>query len=483
MDNKNIVLGENKKKSKYGYLLYLALFLSVLFHVFFVSFSLRYSFQKHANALFSMFTKALTSDGKKQLHIKREGKQQKVLFALNPKEQKQQHEERVERQKKVMEALSTIRTSKRVAKLTPGKSNFGWVIFDREPTKVAYDAKPEIPTTIEGTAGQALTVQATEMQPKGKPKVTTAQSPPKLHPKMQQAPVAQAEKKQAQPVQKLINEVKKTAPVIDNLTVKTHEDNHEKDMWAELEKEMSNIKQEENKKTVPKSKEPERESTQQRIKKITDMQKRLEVFSGSGDSVEATKELLASVWNTPEGADIGIEQGQSPAASTAGTGSESEKAGVVMAPARGARSMNGEKKRNIIALTRGFVEQTKDLGGTDSLERDGDSSIRPTLDELKYLSYETKLNWCLQAAWKQNFAYNRYDRAMEGSAVIEFTIDEHGNLMNSKLLRPTGIAKLDSMIMKTTELAAPFPPLPKFFDTPTYTTGRIIHVGSNLVHF
>jgi TonB family protein len=483
MDNKNVVLGENKKKSKYGYLLYLALFLSVLFHVFFVSFSLRYSFQKHANALFSMFTKALTSDEKKQLPIKRDREKQKVLFALNPKEQKQQHEERVERQKKVMEALSTIRTSKRVAKLTPGKSNFGWVIFDREPTKVAYDAKPEIPTTIDGVPGQALLVQATEQKPAMQKAIAQAQKVPLPAPKVQQAPIAH-EEKQAQPVQKVINEVKKTAPLIDNLTVKTHEDNHEKDIWAELEKEMATIKQEEPKKTVPKIKEPERESTQQRIKKIADMQKRLEMFSGSGDSVEATKELLAAVWAQPEGADMGIEPGgTSTKTSSSSTGDNKEKTGIVMAEARGARSMNGEKKRNIIALTRGFVEQTKDLGGTDSLERDGDSSIRPTLDELKYLSYETKLNWCLQAAWKQNFGYNRYDRVMEGSAVIEFTIDEHGNLMNSKLLRPTGIAKLDSMIMKTTELAAPFPPLPKFFGTPTYTTGRIIHVGSNLVQF
>jgi len=459
MDDKTVVLGENKKNSKYGYLLYLAVLISFIIHLCFVAFSFRYSFQKHAKAFLGAITQV-----------------------LNPEEKKQWHQKRVEKQQKVLQALGALRTTKRVAKLTPGKSNFGWTIFDHEPTKVTYDTKPEIPTTIEGSVGKALTVVATEQ----KPKITKASTAPKLAPNVQQAHVAQTEKPEILPAQEVkampvIKACHDEALVNPEIAIKPQDDTHEKDIWGELEKEMESIKQEERKKTVQKSKEPENASTQQRIKKYLAMQKKLEAFSGSGDSVEATKELLAAVWATPEGADVGIESVQSPVA-PASVGQD-QNAGVVMAQARGARSISGTKKRNIIALTRGYVENVKDLGGKDSLERDGDSSISPTLEELKYLSYETKLSWCLQASWKQNFAYNRFDRAMEGDAVIEFTVDQHGTLLNSKLLRPTGIVKLDSMIMKTTELAAPFPPLPKFFGTPTYTTGRIIQVRSSCARF
>ena len=143
---------------------------------------------------------------------------------------------------------------------------------------------------------------------------------------------------------------------------------------------------------------------------------------------------------------------------------------------RGAYSENPTKKRNLIALTKGFVENLKNTG-SDLIERDGDENIRPSLEEMRYINYEAKVNWHLQASWKQNFERSALYKPIEGHAAIEFTIDQNGNVVKSQLIKSTGHQELDTMIMKNLQFAQPFPPLPKHFGTTQYTTSRSIHVS------
>lgn len=141
-----------------------------------------------------------------------------------------------------------------------------------------------------------------------------------------------------------------------------------------------------------------------------------------------------------------------------------------------------KRTQSIISMTKGFVENLQHKGN-DWLERKGDENKRPSFEELKYLSYESKVNWQLQSCWKQNFAYNYAQQAPSGKAVVDFLIKENGTVTNIKLLQSSGNMQLDNIILKSVELAAPFPPLPKHFDKKEYQTGRIIYVNSNRLGF
>ena len=149
----------------------------------------------------------------------------------------------------------------------------------------------------------------------------------------------------------------------------------------------------------------------------------------------------------------------------------------------GLKKKTQSQKRNIIAMTKGFIENLKDEGN-DWLERKGDDSKRPSFEELKYISYEEKVTWCMQASWKQSFEYSPlHEIHTTEEAVIDFSIDENGNLVSCDLLQSTGNKPLDDMIMKNMKLASPCPPLPKHFETKVYRTGRLIHVYPRRIGF
>jgi len=141
-----------------------------------------------------------------------------------------------------------------------------------------------------------------------------------------------------------------------------------------------------------------------------------------------------------------------------------------------------KKKRNILAMTKGFLENLKDKG-EDWLERKGDDNKRPNFEELKFLSYESRINWQLTAAWKRYLRRRANMVRHEGRAVIDFELDQHGNVTSLHLLESTGSTELDDLVLETVRKAAPFPPLPKHFDKTTYATGRIIRVSSSMLGF
>jgi TonB family protein len=139
-------------------------------------------------------------------------------------------------------------------------------------------------------------------------------------------------------------------------------------------------------------------------------------------------------------------------------------------------------KKSIISMTKGFIENLKGEG-SDWLERKGDDSKRPSFEELKYISYEEKVNWHLQSSWKQNFASNPTLGIPEGKAVVEFLVHADGTVHDLALLQSSGSQQLDQVILKSIEFASPLPPLPQHFGTDTYKTGRIIHVTHHALKF
>jgi len=194
-----------------------------------------------------------------------------------------------------------------------------------------------------------------------------------------------------------------------------------------------------------------------RIKQIMAQQKILEQYQGQDFSAQATGAAES-------------QPGKEQEKSSSYLSGDSQK---ISLRAKGKKTEG--KKRNIIAMTKGFIENLKDEGN-DWLERKGDDNKRPSFEELKYISYEEKITWGLQASWKQSFEHSPLHDLNHNDAVIDFSIDDQGNLVNCEMLQSTGNADLDRMIIKNTKLASPFPPLPKHFNTKLYRTGRIIHV-------
>ncbi len=145
-------------------------------------------------------------------------------------------------------------------------------------------------------------------------------------------------------------------------------------------------------------------------------------------------------------------------------------------------TLQPRRKVNIIAMTKGFIENLTHEGN-DWLKRDGDDSKRPSLEEMKFFSYEQRINWQLQSSWKLSFERNLGNQPMEGKVFVAFTIDEKGQASEIILVQSSGIKNLDKIVLQNIKTASPFPPLPKHFNMKNYKVTRIIHVTSQRFSF
>jgi len=338
------------------------------------------------------------------------------------------------------------RNALRAAKLSPRQSSFGWVFFDNPP----LNKQPEIPTTLDkplDVAQQALATETEEQQaaPPAQPVTQSAQQSIEL--KEIQKDVQKIEEAQK------ITASAQTSPESSNSTkspTKLPDSNSNSNGMIPV----NTSSLEDNKRAQ------EIHEAQEKRDKLITMLENGTLTAGQPDT------------GTSTGTHTDVRENNNN--HTAGT----EQHGTTFV--RGAHRDKPAQKRNLIALTKGFVENLKNEG-SDIIERDGDASIRPSLDELRYINYEAKINWYLQASWKQNFERNSLYRTLEGHAAIEFTLNENGNVITSQLIKSTGHPELDSMIMKNLQFAQPFPPLPKHFGTTRYTTSRSIHVSAEKI--
>lgn len=156
----------------------------------------------------------------------------------------------------------------------------------------------------------------------------------------------------------------------------------------------------------------------------------------------------------------------------------SSKVHTALTPGKGGQARSG-KRQNIIAMTKCFLDNFEEnAAGNALIDRDGDENIAPSFEEEKYISYEAKINWCLQSSWKQHFERRclaQFPRQKE-NVYVDFVVDQNGALVSCTLLQSSGVKEIDVAVMKNMQLAAPFPPLPKHFNTQVYRTGRRISI-------
>ncbi len=129
-------------------------------------------------------------------------------------------------------------------------------------------------------------------------------------------------------------------------------------------------------------------------------------------------------------------------------------------------------RKSIVSMTKGFIENLKDKG-EDWLKRKGDDNKRPSFEELKYISYEERIQWHLQNIWKQGM-----ETTIKGTAIIGFKIKENGDVIDIEIVQSSGCAKVDNLIIRNIELASPFPPVPKHFNEKIYQSGRVFKINT-----
>ncbi|MFA5306165.1 MAG: hypothetical protein WC365_01830, partial [Candidatus Babeliales bacterium] len=372
-------LTSNKKK------LLLFVLLSLLIHLVFMMFFFRYDYHHTLLANLRRITETLTA----------------------PSQNKKTGSKIDTKHKQICASLRELKKQKELglpAKLRAPKSNFGWVIFE-EPPQRSQSEPLTIPTTLDGSVGHAAHAQATEGK-EGTPRLKKLHVSKQPHKKVVSAPPVAPPQQPASP-KEILPAPQHVIPQPPASTQRTEAQPSAAVTLRELP----------DQKATTQAPQVEKQTIEERIAHIRDIQEKLGAFQSGGLPTTASRPSEHVVHAREESAGYADAQPQEDRL-IGGPG------GIRI---RGARSTTKQPQRNIIALTKGFIEKHYGEEGTDLIDRDGDPNKRPSFEELKYLSYESNINWCLQAAWKQNFSRRmmaHYPPRME--AVIEFTLDEHG---------------------------------------------------------
>ncbi len=455
-----------------------------------------------------------------------------VFMALSPQEREAYAKKRRERQedliKRLRENAPQRNKERRIARLRAPKSSFGWVLFDNEP-QVKKINDLIIPTDLFGDVGKAKSALATELEPQvSKDKRVSVQ-------KQHQEQQAQALAKLLVP-QKVV--IKKRVPKIKLLkkgTETVHKEKYEQEKPQELQKEREKekpkeereIKREEKPQNVPikqtqepeklsptafiktREKKPEviekaREKNELVIQKEMPEEKPHEQVTVDHDAIE--RDLVEELKNTPEQDVSDFVSDQVPQANSeniAQNGFTSTSCGssinfepvsaqdqsgssIGNVHVRGARRADGkEQKRNMFALMKGFIEKKIGEEGNDLIDQDGDPDIKPTFDEMRFISYQSKITHALQSSWKLNF--ERYPTQtnlhLPARGCVEFTIAKDGHLVQCKLAESSGQPELDKMLVKHFEYASPFPPIPDHLRVDSITQRMNIMVSPESIRF
>ncbi len=377
-------------------------------------------------------------------------------------EKKQNHQE-------LLAALQALKKNKGnahlPAQLRAPHSNFGWVLFDKpHQTKktITQTQTVEIPTTMDGDVGESPQIQASEEETDTKPEKKSETIPEEIVPKQQQHDESNNTQNQKETLANEPKEKPKEQPAKPTETAGKASITIDESAKQSDNQPIESPQKQAPTATITNSAQIT-PSVEDRINQIKELQEKLNAFQ-SGRMPK--RKHLTTLNSTPQKQTVDRFIG-----------------GPDGIRIRGARSEQPQPKRNIIALTKGYVEKLIGEEGTDLVDRDGDPTKTPSLEEQRELTYEMKINWCIQATWKQNFCKKAAITPLDGEAIIEFSIDEHGNLTNCSLLQSSGKPHLDATIMKLISQSSPFPPMPKLFHKKIHTTGRIVRVYTDRFNF
>ncbi len=423
---------------------------------------------------------------------------QEIAKTVAPAEQQANLQQKTARRQALVEAFKMLQPpkEKRKAKLVAPKGNFGWTLFDAPPSEKKRYERQEIPTTTIGDVAIAATTHATE----DITQIQLEESTPVNNTETPVTDVEQGEetalscprggvlpqtqdkldlksKEQIVNAEKTDFENSATTDNAQSISLPTHPEPSRRTSLKD-EKERESI-------TTTKARFPDRDSTESAMPRTQniDIAERL-INKGSAQPVKeiTTSERIAQIDRMQSiiatGGMQSLAKPKSSPLQPTKTAVAQKGSGPRRTMVRGAALEDPAtgKPRSIISLTKGFIEKFEGEDGTDLIDRDGDPSIQPDLEDMKLITYESKLFWCLQGAWNQNYKHRADLNFPEGVAYIDYTIDRSGKLVSCDLIQSTGHTGLDNAILKTFKIASPFPPFPSSFNTETYRSGQRISV-------
>jgi hypothetical protein len=140
-------------------------------------------------------------------------------------------------------------------------------------------------------------------------------------------------------------------------------------------------------------------------------------------------------------------------------------------------------RRNLIAMTKGFIERTDIDELEDTIATDGQGNDEETCQgdakreatALEFSLYRSKVDNQYVSAWHEHFShlpikqmYQAHYGLMFNDAIITYTLSREGKLLACTLVQSTGSHEVDQRILKSFELAI-FPPFPRHFTRQTFT--------------
>ncbi len=341
---------------------------------------------------------------------------------LTPTEQKKLQQSVEQRREALVKVLHQLKppSQERKARLVAKKRSFGWVMFDQQPEIQQFVPEQQIPTTLTGSVGQANVSAATEDKP--------------------QAGLATPAAKQ---LEAQVQGHHERSVVSERLLLSPSKGQHKHDIGP-------------TEKTVHDAVKNTQIASTEKLSRVPELDAQVQ------DHHEHTK---------PTANKILPEPAQPPPLTLT-----NQSGPLATEIVRGATAEHGQQRRNIISLTKGFIEKLEGEDGNAMIDRDGDPNKQPTLEELREVRYHDKILWCLQASWKQNFASNMHIQVPEGNLVLDLIIDRTGKLLQAVITESSGNNLTDQVILKTAKFATPFPPMPEKLPGTSYQARYPIHV-------
>jgi TonB family protein len=118
-----------------------------------------------------------------------------------------------------------------------------------------------------------------------------------------------------------------------------------------------------------------------------------------------------------------------------------------------------QTRRSIIAMTAGYLKSLSTQG--NSIQEQHGEKRMPTFEELRYLSYQQKIDEALMSSWRIVSRSRCYrDQTQPPKASVAFEINKDGSLAFVSLVTSSGDRNFDHLVLLAIQKAAPFPPIP-----------------------
>lgn len=119
------------------------------------------------------------------------------------------------------------------------------------------------------------------------------------------------------------------------------------------------------------------------------------------------------------------------------------------------------RKKSLLALMKTYLDHDQ---GNSCIIREGANRF-PSLEEMKYICYEKKIEDHIISTWRS--LYSRARPGADRKVSVSFLIKRDGSVIEAEILQSSGNQAFDGMVLSCIQETM-FPPIPKHFGCDTY---------------